>query len=77
VCEQLAQGCYLKSERPGLELIDLVSRKHNALADPSLSSPSLYSRAVCGAAIETDEPADDDDADVCIDTAGLQLACMR
>jgi len=26
VCEQLAQGCYLKSERPGIELATVESQ---------------------------------------------------
>jgi len=31
VCEQLAGGCYLTAERPGLELATILSRKSNAL----------------------------------------------
>ena len=31
VCEQLAQGCYLKAERPRFEPLELLSRKSNAL----------------------------------------------
>ena len=31
VCEPLVQGCYVKVERPGLELAIFQSRKSNAL----------------------------------------------
>ena len=30
-CEQLAQGCYLKAERPGIETSDLLRRESNAV----------------------------------------------
>ena len=39
VCEQLAQGCYLEAQRPGMGIGDLSSRDSDALTIGNESVP--------------------------------------